>query len=61
VPGTPCGRVYAAAAWETVVERNPLMKCMQCGYRPGRPAWRPPDPVARKDLIHGLRPFTHRG
>jgi hypothetical protein len=60
VAGTPCGRIYAAAAWETVIERNPLMKCMQCGYRPGQPSWCPPAPATRKDLIHGLRPFTDR-
>jgi hypothetical protein len=60
VPGTPCGVVYGASAWDAVIQANPRMKCTRCGYRSGQAAWQPPVPKPRKELLDGLRQLALR-
>lgn len=60
VPGTPCGVVYKAQAWDAVITANPQMKCTHCGYRPGQSTWQPPIPKPRKGILDGLRQLTTR-
>ena len=52
VPGTCCGAVYTARAWDTLVEQNPRMKCPRCGYRPTTSVWQPPPAQLRGESRH---------
>lgn len=60
VPGTRCGVVYKAQAWDAVIQQNPQMKCPNCGYRPHESAWQPPPTKPRKEVLDGLLQLAAR-
>jgi hypothetical protein len=60
VPGTRCGVVYKAQAWDAVIQQNPQMKCPNCGYRPQESAWQPPPTKPRKEVLDGLLQLAAR-
>jgi hypothetical protein len=54
-PGTECGVVYTAAAWNLAMGAESSLKCPNCGYRPDQAKWHPPGPRNRKsldDILH---------
>jgi hypothetical protein len=50
VPGTDCGVIYKAAAWDMAMQSSTPLKCPSCGYRPGQAEWHPPVPKIRKSI-----------
>jgi hypothetical protein len=60
VPGTACGAIYKAEAWDMATSADPPIRCANCGYLPGDGEWQPPEPKTRKRLDDLLR-FANAG
>lgn len=58
-PGSPCTVVYRADVWDALAQSRE-MRCPSCGFRPGQPSWRPPNPARKRKPRHDFRQFVHR-